>query len=1173
MSAVSESRSATVIVPVWNVWEQTNRCLDSLKRTLRPGDQVVVVDNGSRDETAARLESFDWISVIRNDENLGFAKACNQGALAARNDLLIFLNNDTVVFEGWLDELLSPFCDSKVAAVGPRSNAVSGHQAVLEVPYRFDDVSGMEEFALAWRRTHSGKVFEAGRLVGFCLAVRRDAFAAVDGFDEGYSVGGMEDDDLCMKLRSAGHHLVVANGCYIHHDGHATFDLNGVDWHGFQAQNHRRFLEKWGIDRLPPLKLLSVCLIVKDEEEMLDQCLASVADIADEIVVYDTGSSDRTIDIAHSHGAKVIEGYWDDSFARARNAVLGEAGGKWVLSIDADENFICDPGHLRSVLLDWNSTIESFLVSIENLHGAGNAPSVHTAIRLFRRDACKWQHRLHEQVVAADDPSRHLRVGYMSGCRIIHHGYSADVFESRNKAQRNLALARAAVEDGDVSRPYALMNLGRALESVGESGEAVTTLTEAAGISDDPIVKRLAIKNLIYILSRQGRFEESLAEVVHLREASVSQIAADIAEGHVRIAMGDPEAGLGLLARVPLKGRDDEGMEYEAHMLAAMRGGALASLGRYGEAADTVLEAMRTSGVLEADIGELTSWLAKAGRQPGEIADSVSRSDLVPMLGRMLRQPPPLADELIESVWLRFPDHLEPLAAAARVATRLPIARAMVWSSRLRQKGLASACPLAAIAKDGGVHPSLRVLAAAAAFGAFDDHSVVNPFQKAKSLLSADELPVCLDQVSRIAPGILDAEHFENSISISEPQISVPRAVGTRSSPQRQTIARVASVASRGGVNIVGPFRSDQLYGQVARNIAFAARQAGLAVSTTNFGLGGSQMSGEGILSDDGDHPYDATLMVLPPEELANFVIENGMAAFEGRYIIGYWIWDYDMPSEIMGTASRMVHEIWAPSLFSARAIEGATDRSVLKMRLPVVLNDRVPRAAGEFDFLYCIDYASGFERQNPRALIQAFKSAFPGSGPQVLLIEANNARLYPREHGRIGDLISGRSDILLVDNTGAELGDCLYGRDPRRSCLISPHRSEGTGVAISKAMSLGIATIVTGNSFSSEFQRRKDSFQIAFRRTAYHPGETGCARSGFWAEPDIVDLAAALRLVVGQPNSALARAQRGFARAKEYFSPESVAEAMRDRLAAIDLVRYGDSKWTGQSAALAGGA
>ena len=93
----------------------------------------MVVDNGSTDATREGLARYPWVDVVRNDENRGFARGCNQGAAVSRGDVIVFLNNDTIVHGGWLDELLGPFTDPEVGAAGPRSNGVSGYQLVEDV--------------------------------------------------------------------------------------------------------------------------------------------------------------------------------------------------------------------------------------------------------------------------------------------------------------------------------------------------------------------------------------------------------------------------------------------------------------------------------------------------------------------------------------------------------------------------------------------------------------------------------------------------------------------------------------------------------------------------------------------------------------------------------------------------------------------------------------------------------------------------------------------------------------------------------------------------------------------------------------------------------------------------------------------------------------------------------
>ena len=1164
MSTQLSPPRVTVAILAWNAWEYTARCLASLRTTLRDGDQVVVVDNGSSDLTGTLLKRYPWVQVLTNTVNQGFAKGCNQAAAVASGDVIVFLNNDTILSPGWIEELLDPFRDREVGAVGPRSNDVSGYQKIDDPNYASSSLASIDRFASSWRAAHRGQASECPRLVGFCLAVRADVFRELGGFDEGYGLGGCEDDDLCMKIRTAGYRLVVAHGSFVHHEAHATFKANAVDWYELQLKNQHRFQQRWGSPTVAPLGLLSVCLIVKDEEAMLGACLESIVGVADEVVVYDTGSSDRTVEIARSMGARVVEGYWDDSFSRARNAALSLACGTWVLSLDADERLLGNFEALRAQIADVRSEVEAYLLAIENLHGAGNARSVHTAIRLFRRTRCTWRHRLHEQIVAKDDSSRHLSVGYLSGARIIHHGYAAEIFDGRNKAERNLLLAEAALEDADLDPAYALMNYGRALESIGRSDEAVDALRKAVSMDPDPTTKRLAVKNLVFILGRLGRFNEALDHIEDLRRMSNSQIGADVAEGTLRISMGDAEAGLAMLARVPPRGRDDDGMEYAAHMMSAMRAEALASLERYGEAADAVLDAVRQDGVLEADLGELVEWLAKAERSASEIAAALSVEDLMPVLGRLLRQTPLVADEILEGVWVRFPDRLEPLAAASKIAPRLPIARALQWSSRLRGRGLSSACPLVVIANDESHDPRLRVLAASAAFGSFGDRRVVKAVHDARSLLDKDAFEASTHEIGCLAPGLLDAPPFSVVEAVTEQFVapaSTPVERGRRLS-RDSTTRVVASITARGGVNIVGPFEAVSAYGLVARRLATSLAREGGAISTTSYHASGRTGPVPWTHYGDGDHPFETTLLVISPNDLADFVMDHGADAFEGRYMIGVWLWDYEEPSEIMANAAKMVHEIWVPSTIAANAVAKATDRLIVRVPIPPSMPARAKSSrAIDFalderpTFLASVDYETGFERQNPLGVLAAFRGAFyPGEGPR-LVIGTSNADRYPVEHARLMQACTDRDVSVLNDDHVAS--GWLFERASGVASYVSLHRSEGTGLFLTRAMLLGVAAIVSHHSFGEEYFGARDSFQVPCALVAVPEGDLRGVPMLHWAEPDLDHAASSMRLVIEQPKVAAVRARRAKDRARRQFSSTRSAKIMIDRLSAIEGARH----------------
>lgn len=240
------------MILAWNAWPHTKACLESVHRSIGPADQVIVVDNGSTDATAAGLAGLPWVDVVSNSENRGFAGGCNDGARVARNDVLVFLNNDTVVPQSWLTTLLEPFAHPLVAATWPRSNAVSGIQMLAPVLYSSPFLPEFERFADAWRAWFAGQSIEVNRLVGFCLAIRRDAFEEVEGFDERYVGVNFEDDDICRKLMSLGWTLRIALACFVHHDNHVSFNENNVDFAAVLRANHERFVAKWSDASVAP---------------------------------------------------------------------------------------------------------------------------------------------------------------------------------------------------------------------------------------------------------------------------------------------------------------------------------------------------------------------------------------------------------------------------------------------------------------------------------------------------------------------------------------------------------------------------------------------------------------------------------------------------------------------------------------------------------------------------------------------------------------------------------------------------------------------------------------------------------------------------------------------------------------------------------------------------------
>jgi GT2 family glycosyltransferase len=248
--AEAPAPEASIVVVAVDGLPFTRLCLESvLEHTEAPPFELLVVDNASSDGTRAYLELLAArdarVRVIRNEENRGFAAAANQGLASARGDLLLLLNNDTIVPPGWLTRLATHLAAESVGAVGPVTNRI-GTDAEVDVEY---EMYGEFLEAAAEREERSARESRHVRMLAmFCLALRRDVFEEIGPLDERFELGMLEDDDYSERLRRAGYGLVCAEDVLVHHFGEASFgDLfeNG-ERDALLKANVRRFEEKWG---------------------------------------------------------------------------------------------------------------------------------------------------------------------------------------------------------------------------------------------------------------------------------------------------------------------------------------------------------------------------------------------------------------------------------------------------------------------------------------------------------------------------------------------------------------------------------------------------------------------------------------------------------------------------------------------------------------------------------------------------------------------------------------------------------------------------------------------------------------------------------------------------------------------------------------------------------------
>ena len=216
---------------------------------------------------------------------------------------------------------------------------------------------------------------------------------------------------------------------------------------------------------------LSVCMIVKNEERFLGQCLASVKDIADELIVIDTGSTDRTIEIAREHGAQVGHFEWCNDFAAARNASIAPATGDWILFLDADEELSpAEKGALPRLMS--RKGISLYRLPLIDSHRGEESKSY--VPRLFiNPPGLRFIGCVHEGVITyIEFIAKNWNVESTFGdLKIIHHGYAPDILAERDKVNRNYNLLLQAIKDYP-KEAYFYMQLGLELRRMGKKDES-----------------------------------------------------------------------------------------------------------------------------------------------------------------------------------------------------------------------------------------------------------------------------------------------------------------------------------------------------------------------------------------------------------------------------------------------------------------------------------------------------------------------------------------------------------------------------------------------------------------------------------------------------------------------------------------------------------------------------
>jgi GT2 family glycosyltransferase len=250
---------ASVIIPVWNGRSYLPDCLDALLRQEPAGFEVIAVDNASADGSGDLIaalcagEHYAGVRLIRNRENRGFAGACNAGLRAATGEVLVLLNQDTRVYEGWLKALVEACRAPEIGVVGakalyPDEKTVQHAGGSVEWPLGLAAHYGYgQPDSPEWSLSR-----QVDFVTGAAMAVRRDVLDQVGLLDEGFWPGYYEDVDFCFRVREAGYEVWYAPEARLIHAESTA--LGGT--RALYVASHRGRL-RFVLKHLPPDRFLA----------------------------------------------------------------------------------------------------------------------------------------------------------------------------------------------------------------------------------------------------------------------------------------------------------------------------------------------------------------------------------------------------------------------------------------------------------------------------------------------------------------------------------------------------------------------------------------------------------------------------------------------------------------------------------------------------------------------------------------------------------------------------------------------------------------------------------------------------------------------------------------------------------------------------------------------------
>ncbi len=363
------------------------------------------------------------------------------------------------------------------------------------------------------------------------------------------------------------------------------------------------------------------------------------------------------------------------------------------------------------------------------------------------------------------------------------------------------------------------------------------------------------------------------------------------------------------------------------------------------------------------------------------------------------------------------------------------------------------------------------------------------------------------------------------------------------------------------GIAVAGAFSCPSGLGESARLMVRAARAMQLPAwsldvpSPLAIGLGAAR----GAEAEGGDPPEGAPLVLhvnAPTLPLALLRLPRGL--MRERRVVGCWAWELPVVPAEWHAAARFVHEVWAPSRFTALALEPLAPHRVHVVPPALALAPPIPAVLDRAAFglpadavvvLVSFNLASSFARKNPLAAVHAFKQAFGQRADRILVLKVGLADHAPADFARLmQDAAAPNIRVMtdmLPDRDRHALTACC-------DIVLSLHRSEGFGLVPAEAMLLGKPVIATAWSGNMDYMDEANAALVRYRLVPVQD-DRAVYRDGYWAEPDVADAVSYLRYLADHASARRGMGNRARATAMHRLDGTALRKALRGLGLAID--------------------